>query len=262
MPTARQCITIDRDRKDAGVDPAVRRTAAVWFTIRNVSYLNEPPAQRGRPRDAELERRITTTVLELLAEEGYEGVTFEAVARRCQASKATLYRRWPSKRDMVLAAVKDAPAHPSAVPLRRGDTLRDDLLMLAQRLSLTMSATDSNAAFMLLHAGLEDPELCDAIEETVGPTGARLPQAVLDDAVARGELPSGAQSFAYEEVVGTVLLLRRANGLTVDDTYLEALVDTVIIPALIASAGRTDLPAGIFSGHPETSTTTTTTETP
>lgn len=64
------------------------------------------------------------------------------------------------------------------------------------------------------------------------------------------------------EVVGTVLLLRRANGLTVDDTYLEALVDTVIIPALTASAGRTDLPAGIFSGHPETSTTTTTTETP
>ena len=134
--------------------------------------------------------------------------------------------------------------------------------MLAQRLSLTMSATDSNAAFMLLHAGLEDPELCDAIEETVGPTGARLPHAVLDDAVARGELPSGAQPFAYEEVVGTVLLLRRANGLTVDDTYLEALVDTVIIPALTASAGRTDLPAGIFSGHPETSTPPMTTETP
>ena len=62
--------------------------------------------------------------------------------------------------------------------------------------------------------------------------------------------------------MGAVLLLRRANGLTVDGTYLAALVDTVIIPALTASADRADLPAGIFSVHPETSTTPMTTETP
>jgi hypothetical protein len=163
---------------------------------------------------------------------------------------------------MVLAAIKDGPAHHTAGRLRRGETLRGDLLLLTQRLSRTMAAADSGAAFMLLQAGLEDPELCEAIEEAVGPTGARLPQVVLDDAVARGELPTNADPFAFEEVVGAVLLLRRANGLTVDDTYLEALIDAVIIPALTASAGRADLPAGIFSGHPTTSTTPTITETP
>jgi len=228
-----------------------------------VSYLNEPRRPGGRPRDTDLERRITTAVLELLAEDGYEGVSFEAVARRCQASKATLYRRWPSKRDMVIAAVKDGPAHNSASPLPRGSTLREDLLILAQRLSHTMAAADSATAFMLLQAGLEDPELCDAIEEAVGPTGARLPQSIIDDAVARGELPSGASPFAYEEVVGAVLLLRRANGLIVDESYLGALVDTVIVPALTASARRTDdLPAGIFSGHPTPSAAPTPQETP
>ncbi|MGX4655140.1 TetR/AcrR family transcriptional regulator [Micromonospora sp. SCSIO 07396] len=222
-----------------------------------MSYRNEePPGARGRPRDAELERRITAAVLGILAEHGYEDVSFEAVARRCQTSKASLYRRWGSKRDMVIAAVKAGPARHSTSPLPPGDTLRADLLALARRLERTMAASDTGTALMLLQAGLKDPELCDAIENSTGPTGARLPQAVIDAAVARGELPAGASPFAFEEVVGSVLLLRHANGLAVDDAYLSALVDTVIIPALVASAtSGTTLPAGLFSGHPEIRTT-------
>ncbi|MFY1683466.1 TetR/AcrR family transcriptional regulator [Micromonospora sp. WMMD730] len=222
-----------------------------------MSYRNEEPSgTRGRPRDAELERRITAAVLGILAEDGYEDVSFEAVARRCQTSKASLYRRWGSKRDMVIAAVKAGPARHSTSPLPQGATLREDLLTLARRLDRTMAAGDTGTALMLLQAGLKDPELCDAIENSAGPTGARLPQAVIDAAVARGELPAGVSPFAFEEVVGSVLLLRHANGLAVDDAYLSALVDTVIIPALVASANSvTTLPAGLFSGHPETRTT-------
>lgn len=202
-------------------------------------------------------------MLEILAESGYEGVSFEAVARRCRTSKASLYRRWSAKRDMVLAAIKEGPARHATAPLPLGDDLREDLLTLAHRLEATMTAADSGTAFMLLQAGLEDPELCDAIEEFVGPTGSRLPREVLDAAVARGELPAGAQPFAFEEVLGSALLLRRTNGLVIDDHYLAALVDTVLIPALIASAGSdTALPAGIFSGHPTPRTTDPSQETP
>jgi len=199
----------------------------------------------------------------MLGEHGYEGVTFEAVARRCQTSKASLYRRWSSKRDMVIAAVKAGPAQESTTGLPHGASLREDLLMLCGRLERTMAAADSSTAMMLLQAGLEDPELCDAIEESVGPTGARLPQPIIDAAVARGELPEGVSPFAFEEVVGAVLLLRRANGLLVDEEYLSALIDTVIVPALAASAASTTtLPAGIFSGHPETRPTDPPQETP
>lgn len=191
-------------------------------------------------------------MLDILAESGYEGVTFEAVARRGSTSKASLYRRWASRRDMVIAAVTAGPARRSAAPLPRGATLREDLLILCERLRETMTAADSSAALLLLQAGLEDPELCDAIEEAVGPTGARLPPSVIEAAVARGELPADARPFAFEEVVGAVLLLRRANGLLLDADYLEALVDTVIVPGLIASARAAHtVPAGIFSGHPD-----------
>lgn len=225
---------------------------APTYTIRGVTYSNSGSASRGRPRDQELDRRITAAVLEVLGEHGYEGLTFEAVARRSQASKASLYRRWATKREMVLAAIKNGPARKTAEPLTQKDSLRDALMELVQRLARTMCAADAGTAMMLLQAGLEQPELCDAIEEAVGPTGARLPQSVIDAAVARAELPPDVQPFAYEEVVGSVLLLRRANGLAITDEYLQSLVETVIIPALVASAGHASLPAGIFSGHPST----------
>jgi AcrR family transcriptional regulator len=190
-------------------------------------------------------------VASLLAERGYEGVSYEEVARRAGASKATLYRRWDSRREMVVAAIKAGPARREGSAEIDTGSLRGDLLALCRRLITTMRSTDGKTALLLLQAGLEDRELCEEIEQAVGPTGARLPAAVVDAAVRRGELPEGVDPFAFEEVAGAVLLLRRLNGLETDDTYLEALVDSILIPALrtvpLAPGG---LPAGIFSGKP------------
>ncbi|MBY4214446.1 TetR/AcrR family transcriptional regulator [Rhodococcus fascians] len=212
----------------------------------------ESPAAPGRPRDPEREAEILNAVLGLLAEVGYESVTFEGVARRAGASKATLYRRWKTKRDMVIAAVKAGPAQrPDQDDIDTG-TLRGDLLALCIRLRHTMVAADSSVPLLLLQAGLEDPELCEEIEKATGPTGSRLPRSVLDAAVRRGELPEGADPFPFEEVVGAVVLLRRLNKLSIDDHYLESLIDSVVIPALRATTLTTHpLPAGIFSGHPD-----------
>lgn len=217
-----------------------------------MSYRKYNPASRGRPRNAELDRRLTAAVLEVLGEQGYENLTFEEVARRGKSSKASIYRRWPTKRDMVLAAVKNGPAEKTSDPVELGVSLREDLLALIRRLAQTMSAADTGMALMLLQAGLEDPELCNAIEDTIGTTGARLPRLVINVAVARGELPAGVDPFVYEEVVGSVLLLRRANGLAITEEYLQSLVDFVIIPALIASSDSSQMPTGIFSGCPAT----------
>lgn len=190
-------------------------------------------------------------VAELLSESGYEGVTFEAVARRAGASKPTLYRRWSSRREMVVAAVKAGPAGRDSLADIDTGTLRGDLLALCERLIATMRSTDGQTALVLLQAGLEDPELCDEIERTVGPTGARLPPTVVDAAVRRGELPSDVDPFPFEEVAGSVLLIRRLNGLDTGTDYLAALVDSILIPALRASAqDAPPLPAGVFSGHP------------
>ncbi|MEV6065999.1 TetR/AcrR family transcriptional regulator [Nocardia sp. NPDC052001] len=218
-----------------------------------MSYRNYPGAEpatgvrSGRPRDSVREGEILACVLELLGETGYDALTFEAVARRARASKATLYRRWETKREMVVAAVKAGPASgSSADPVDTG-TLRGDLLALCERLDTTMRSADSTMSLMLLQAGLEDPDLCRYIEDVTGPTGAKLPASVLSAAIERGELPVGAQPFPYEEITGSVLLLRRLNGLPTGSEYLAHLVDTILIPALRASANSEPPLSAIFS---------------
>lgn len=183
----------------------------------------------------------------LMTESGIDAVTFEEVARRARASKRTLYRRWSTKQEMVVAAIKAGPAAGNRPdPIDTG-SLRGDLLALLSRLEATMSA-GSPVGLTILQAGLRDSELCQHIEDSAGPTGARLTDTVLRSAVARGELPATADPFAYEEVGAAALLIRHLNGLSTDEAYRGALVDAVLIPALRSGveAGQ----HGIFSGRP------------
>jgi AcrR family transcriptional regulator len=227
-----------------------------------VSY-PPPSTSPGRPRDAAREAAILQAVNALLEERGYDGVTFEEVARRAGASKPTLYRRWKTKRDMVVAALKAGPARREGPDDIDTGSLRGDLLALCRRLLATLQSTDGHTALALLQAGFEDPELGDAIERSVGPTGGRLPASVVAAAVARGELAEGANPFPFEEVTGSVLLLRRLNGLDTGDAYLEALVDTVLLPALRATTATPGaLPLGVFSGHPAPASPASTTDSP
>jgi AcrR family transcriptional regulator len=216
-----------------------------------VSYLNQSTRRPGRPRDAVREAEILTVVSNLLAEVGYDGITFELVARQAGASKPTLYRRWRTKRDMVVAAIKAMPSTGHGRTIDTG-SLRGDLLALTEILAETLEASDTALIATLLQAGLADPELCDQLEARTGPTGARLPDDVRARAIERGELPAGADPFAYDEVAGAVLVTRALNGLPFDARYREQLVDTVLLPALHTPPTCPSHHAGIFSGrnHP------------
>lgn len=197
------------------------------------------------------EAEILDVVTALLVEVGYDGVTFEGVARRAGASKPTLYRRWATKRDMVVAAVKAMPAGGGGRVIDTG-SLRGDLLALTAVLADTLQGSDTALVATLLQAGLADPQLCEHLETTTGPTGARLPDDVRLRAVERGELPEDACSFAYDEVVGAAMVTRALNGLPYDDRYREQLVDAVLLPALTAAPARPMSRPAIFSGrtHP------------
>ncbi|HTY33221.1 TetR/AcrR family transcriptional regulator, partial [Mycobacterium sp.] len=80
------------------------------------------------PREAEL----LAVTLRLLEEHGYDGLTVDAVASEARASKATVYRRWPSKAELVLAAFIEG-IRVVAVPPETG-TLRGDLLQLGEKI--------------------------------------------------------------------------------------------------------------------------------
>jgi AcrR family transcriptional regulator len=185
--------------------------------------------------------------MEVVSKEGFDALSFEGVARRARCSKATLYRRWATKQEMIVAAIQASTSSATSPgPVDTG-SLRGDLLALLERLEASMGV-GGQLSLLLLQAGIEDPDLCHDIEEAVGPTGARLPENLVEAAIERGELDAAADPFAYEEVAGAALLLRKLNGLTTDASYRELLVDSVLLPAL-----RDAHPApqrGIFSGSP------------
>lgn len=92
-----------------------------------------PPADRGRAQDRSRDDLIISAALELLGEKGYHGLTMTDVAARAGVSKATLYRRWTAKADVVADAVAtlnamDPPRYP-------GTSLRDDLLALMEQVA-------------------------------------------------------------------------------------------------------------------------------
>lgn len=90
-----------------------------------------PPAERGRTQDSSRDALIIEAALALLGEKGYHGLTMTDVATRAGVSKATLYRRWTAKADLVADAVATLdPLRPPAYP---GTSLRDDLLALMER---------------------------------------------------------------------------------------------------------------------------------
>jgi len=59
----------------------------------------------GRPRSAQAHKAILDATLELLAEEGFHGLSIEAVAAKAGVGKTTIYRRWPSKDELVMDAI-------------------------------------------------------------------------------------------------------------------------------------------------------------
>ena len=64
------------------------------------------PAGRGRPADPGIERRVLAAALTVYGEVGWAGFTLDRVARRAPVGKAALYRRWPTKEDLLLAALE------------------------------------------------------------------------------------------------------------------------------------------------------------
>ena len=98
--------------------------------IRSSNGATESP---WSPREAEL----LAVTLELLQEHGYDRLSLDAVATTARASKATLYRRWPTKAELVLAAFVEGTRHIAVDP--DTGTLRSDLLALAEQISAHVS---------------------------------------------------------------------------------------------------------------------------
>src|ERR1700721_29190 len=90
---------------------------------------HEPTRRVGRPRSMKAERAIIAAALDEFAEAGPQGLCIERVAAKAGVGKATIYRRWPGKEDLLLDAIASLK---TPRPEPRGDSVREDLVALMQ----------------------------------------------------------------------------------------------------------------------------------
>jgi AcrR family transcriptional regulator len=178
------------------------------------------------PREAEL----LGVTLRLLQEHGYDQLTVDAVASAAHASKATVYRRWPSKAELVLAAFIDGVRHVAVAP--NTGTLRGDLLSIGETCCQQGHEHASTIRAVMVEIS-RHPALNDALQEQFLKQRKALIQHILRQAVDRGEITEDVITDELWDLLPGYLIFRAIipDRPPTRDT-VEALVDQFLIPGL------------------------------
>lgn len=190
--------------------------------------------RRGpRRRGEELENAILTATLEELAEVGYTGLTMERVAARARTGKAALYRRWPSRAELVVDAC--ATLRLTDPDLPDTGTLRTDVTAFLRQLSANLATSHGDILRGLLTEIMRDAEFAQLIRERVHTAGPGAIQGVLNHAVRRGEIepwiPTSRRATVAVDLLRNHYLL---FGAPIPDGVITEIVDDVYLPLLLA----------------------------
>jgi AcrR family transcriptional regulator len=193
-----------------------------------VTQIAYPAAESSpwSPRETE----FLAVTLELLQQHGYDGLTVDAVAAAARASKATVYRRWPSKAELVLAAFIEG-IRQVAVPPDTG-TLQGDLLQLGELICQQAHQHASTIRAVLVEVS-RHPALNDAMQHQFIDQRKALIHQILQQAVDRGEIDDAAISDELWDLLPGYLIFRSIIPSRPATRHtVRALVNDVIIPSL------------------------------
>jgi AcrR family transcriptional regulator len=188
---------------------------------------------RGQPRrrGEVLNAAIFEATLAELAEVGYSRLAMERIAARAGASKMSLYRRWPNRAELLIAALRYQDREPEPPP----DTgsLRDDVLAFLRRAAALLDGVFGEAVRGLMAESLIDPRRTATARAEAFGARDRLMRQILDRAAARGEIRPAAIT---PQLVGLAPALVDhhflIHGTPIPDDVLTGIVDNVLLPLL------------------------------
>jgi AcrR family transcriptional regulator len=186
--------------------------------------------RRGRSRDDSRDPEILHAAVRLLAEVGYDRLTMDAVAAAAKAGKATLYRRWPSKAELVVDAII-CTAHEHKTSLPDTGSLLGDLRALSTAGPREPDEMRNRIMIGLVTALPQHPDLAAIVRERLmGPRLAVLRQ-VFERAAERGEIPPERDLDLLAQV-GPAMVFHRVMLMAepLDDDFITRLTDEVILP--------------------------------
>ncbi|MFF4265529.1 TetR/AcrR family transcriptional regulator [Streptomyces virginiae] len=190
-------------------------------------------ASPGRRRGPELERAILDAALEQLSTVGWNALTMEGVASGAHTGKAALYRRWPSKADLVADALR------SGLP-RIGDipdcgSIREELYLLCVSTRDVMHSRAGQALRSVLHEcdHMHADRFHGVIWSGLHEPAQRLIRELVERGIARGDVRPDATGPFVVDVIPAMLMYRaKVCGSEWEDVDIAALIDEVMVPLL------------------------------
>nr|WP_221382541.1 TetR/AcrR family transcriptional regulator [Actinoplanes polyasparticus] len=179
----------------------------------------------GRPRDPEVDRRITRAAMDLFGEAGWAGFAMEAVARRAGVGKASLYLRWSTKEALLTDALTAGLPHVSDVDT---GTLRGDLVELATQILDVYAGPSSRAAIRLMVEGRAIPGVAENYAAT---RSAQIlaARAIVQRGMSRGELsPTVSVTLLLETLLGGAMMHALTAAPDGNATHANRLVDFLL----------------------------------
>jgi len=194
----------------------------------------ESAPKLGRKRDHTRDPEILDAALDVLAETGYEGMTIDMVATRAKAGKATLYRRWPSKSELVIDAVACMKSHLlDHATLPDTGTLRGDLVAMVKPPTIQDAERKLKVMSGLVSMVARNPELAEAVQTALIEPRAAVNRTLFQRAIDRGEIPAETDIETLSMISPAMvsyrtLMLQKAT----DRAFLLSIIDKVIMPAV------------------------------
>jgi len=196
--------------------------------------MTTPPPRVGEQRPGGRAARVRAAVLDatsaLLTEVGYDQLSIDDVASRAGVHKTTVYRRWPTKPELIAEAARVQAAED--VPIPDTGTLLGDLQMLAREVAANIGSTGgARRARTIVAAAAASDELSQVVH-SFWVHRLQAAATIIDRAVARAELPVAADAnLIIEAVVAPIWLRLLLTGEPVDDDFADRVAELVTIGA-------------------------------
>jgi AcrR family transcriptional regulator len=185
------------------------------------------PTRGGRPRSPAADHALLHAALVSLEEDGYARLSMAGVAKRAGVSGTTLYRRWSSKQDLVIAALESLSR---GVVYPDTGSLAGDLENVLHEAAAAFRSEEGRVLRGLIGEVFKNPDLAALVQDRLSGPKRQLFVEMLDRAIRRGEIPPVDPSIAINLVVGPLF-----HRFMVDADSLTPDVVDCLVPMTIAA---------------------------
>jgi AcrR family transcriptional regulator len=184
---------------------------------------------RGRPRDVGVEGRVLDAAMAEMRLRGYDGMSVDRVADRAGVAKTTIYRRWPSKAELVIAMIAGLRA---AVLFEPSGDPRKDLTELVTTIASTLAAVPTTLVADLAAAAAREPRVSESVRALWGERHAAVTEVVAQ-AQEDGLVPGHASpAVLVDQLVGPLYYRLLITGESITSDYVRELVLSTLGPVL------------------------------